>query len=65
LKKKTLVKDKERAILQHIDSVGGSVTANEIAEHTGISYVTVQKYLNKMVKEGILKVFEDNGKEKK
>ena len=53
-KRKSLVKDKEKVILQFIDSHGGSVTTNEIAESTGISYVTVNKYLKKLVEEGIL-----------
>jgi len=58
-KKKNLVKDKEVVILQFIDSEGGGVTPNQIAERTGISYVTVKKYLDNLVKENILKVEND------
>lgn len=58
-KKKSLVKDKERTILQYIDAHGGGVTAHEIAQATGISYVTVRKYIAKMVKEGILEDYDD------
>jgi len=53
-KKKSLVKDKEKIILMMLHKEGGFMTANEISEKTGISYVTVRKYLKKMVKEGVL-----------
>lgn len=59
MKKKTLLNTKERAILKYIDAQGGAVTPNEIAQDTGISYITVRKYLKRMVNEGILKVQDD------
>lgn len=52
--KKSLLNTKEKAILQYIDSRRGFVTANEISKATGISYITVKKYCDKMTKEGIL-----------
>ena len=58
-KKKPLVKDKERAILQYMDSQRGAITAHEISQATGISYVTVKKYLEKLVKEGVLEREDD------
>ena len=59
-----MIKDKERVILHYIDSQGGGVTPNEIVEKTGISYVTVKKYLKGLVEEDILEV-EGCGEEKK
>ena len=53
-KKKSLVKDKEKIILMILHKEGGFMTAHEISKKTGISYVTVRKYLKKMLKEGIL-----------
>lgn len=46
-------------ILQFIDSNGGSATPNEISRETGISYVTVRKYLDKLVEEDILEVKDE------
>lgn len=57
------MKDKEKIILQYIYSEGGGVSANEIATATGISYITVNKYLKKLIAEGILE--EKDAKEKK
>ena len=55
------MKDKERTILQYIDSHAGGVTPNEISKVTGISYVTVVKYLKKLEEQGIVEV--KDGKE--
>jgi biotin operon repressor len=52
--RKRALKDKERIIVEFIHKVGGYATANEISTETGISYVTVQKYLDKLKKDGIL-----------
>ena len=54
MKKKTTLKDKEKTILEYIHKQGGAVTPNEISVNTGISYITVLKYLRKLVKEKIL-----------
>lgn len=64
-RKKTLVKDKERTIIEYMDSIGGTATPNEVSKFTGISYVTVRKYLDKLVKEGILEVEDGEEKDKK
>ncbi len=53
------MKDKEKIILQYIDSRGGGVTSNEISKFTGISYVTVKKYVDRLIKEKILEVKDD------
>ena len=62
-KNKPALKDKEKVILAYIDKHAGGCTANEISEATGISYITVQKYLARLVKLGILEV-EDGKKQK-
>ena len=54
-KKKRHFNVKERAIIKTIHDYGGSITANEISEVTGISYVTVRKYLKKLSKEEVIK----------
>lgn len=61
-KNKPLLKDKEKIILDFIDKRGGAVTPHEISKGTGISYVTVRKYLIKLIEEGIL-IGENNEKE--
>ncbi len=53
-KKKLALNTKEREILRIIHKEAGSMTPNEISQKTGISYVTVRKYLKKMLKEGVL-----------
>ena len=54
MNKKPLLKIKEKVILQYIDSKRGFVTAHNISKATGLSYVTVRKYCDKLIKEGIL-----------
>lgn len=53
-KKKPAVNTKEREILRTLHQYGGYISSYEISQRTGISYVTVRKYIRKMVKEGIL-----------
>ena len=60
-KEKPILKDKEKVILQYIDEHAGGCTAHDIAVGTGISYVTVKKYLNKLVKLNVIEV-EDGKK---
>ena len=48
-----------------MDEVGGTATPNNIAENTGISYVTVKKYIKKLLEEGILEIEDEEGKESK
>lgn len=59
MKKKSLLNTKEKIILKYINEQGGAVTPNEISQSTGISYITIRKYLKKLVKEGILEVKND------
>ena len=46
---------KEKEILRVLHTHGGIMTANEISKETGISYVTVKKYLEKLLKKGVVK----------
>ena len=55
-KKKPILRDKERTILRYIDEHAGGCTPNDIAVGTGISYVTVKKYLNRLVKLKVIEV---------
>jgi len=55
-KDKPILKDKERTILRYIDEHAGGCTPNDIAVGTGISYVTVNKYLNRLIKLKIIGV---------
>ena len=54
-KKKPYFNPKEREIIRALHLHGGYMTAHEIAEVTGISYVTVRKYLRKLHREGVIK----------
>ena len=56
-KKKRLLNSKEREILRIIHKTGGSMSANEIAEKTGLAYVTVRKYLKRLIDEGVLEEY--------
>ena len=53
-KGKPALNPKEREILRVLHHYGGYISSYEISRITGISYVTVRKYIRKMVKEGIL-----------
>lgn len=55
-KKKSQLNSKEMAIIMTIHKHGGKMSAHEISEITGISYVTVKKYLEKLKKEEVLTV---------
>jgi len=46
---------KEREIIRTIHQEGGGITANEISVETEIAYITVQKYLSKLARQGIVK----------
>lgn len=54
MKKKPALNTKEKEILRILHKEGGVMTPYEISQKTGISYVTVRKYLDKFIKEGIL-----------
>lgn len=54
MKKKPTFNAKERAILQALNKSRYGLTAYEIAEQTGISWVTVKKYLKSLKEKGVI-----------
>ena len=44
------------AVIAAISARGNTATAHEISEKSGISYITVQKYLEELEKQGLLLV---------
>jgi len=54
MKKKPHFNVKERAILQVLNKSRVGLTTYEVAEITGISWVTVKKYLKKLQEKGVL-----------
>lgn len=54
-KKKKLLNAKEREILRVLHKKGGSMTPHEIAQETGFSYITVKKYLKRLIEEGVIR----------
>ena len=54
MKKKPNFNAKERAILQALNKSRVGLTTYEISEITGISWVTVKKYLKKLKEMGVL-----------
>ena len=60
-RKKPELKPKEREIIRVIHKKG-AMTTKEIADVTGISYVTVRKYLESLSKKGVIKQVSENGK---
>jgi len=54
VKEKKILNAKEREIIRIIHKKGGAMSPNEIAEETGLSYVTVQKYLKKLSEKGVI-----------
>ena len=54
VKEKKQLNAKMREIVRVLHKKGGSLTPNQIAEETGFSYITVRKYLIKLVKEGVI-----------
>jgi len=52
IKKK--LNSKMRDILLAIHRKSGSMTAHEIAKETGMSYITIRKYLKELIKKGVL-----------
>jgi uncharacterized membrane protein len=55
--KKRFLNSKEREILRVIHKQGGAMTPHEIAKATGLSYVTVSKYLKKLIEEGVIEEY--------
>jgi len=54
VKEKKELNAKEREIIRILHKKGGALTAHQIAEYTGFSYVTVRKYLNELVKKRVI-----------
>ena len=54
VKIRRLLNSKERDILRVLHKKGGSMSPNEIAKETGFSYVTIKKYLKKLIDEGVI-----------
>jgi len=54
VKKQQKLNSKMREIIRIIHKKGGAMSPNEIAEQTGLSYVTVQKYLKQLLEQGVL-----------
>ena len=54
VKEKQELNSKMREIVRILHKKGGAMSPNEIAEKTGFSYVTVQKYLKTLLKEGVI-----------
>jgi len=53
-KEKKKLNAKMREIVRILHKKGGSLTAHQIAEETGFSYVTVRKYLKELVKTEVI-----------
>ena len=51
---KKQLNSKMREIIRILHKRSGAMSENEIAKQTGLSYVTVRKYLKEMVKKGII-----------
>lgn len=51
---KKALNSKMRDIIRILHKKSGSMTANEISNETGISYITVQKYLSILEKERVV-----------
>lgn len=54
VKEKKLLNSKMQVIISVLHKKGGALTENEIAKETGLSYITVKKYIKDLVKKGII-----------
>ncbi len=52
-------------VIAAISARGNTATAHEISEKSGISYITVQKYLEELEKKGLLLVEGKDSKVKR
>jgi len=57
-KPKPKFNSKQRAILQLLNKSRTGLTIYDISKQTGIAWVTVKKYLNELVKRGIVDKIE-------
>ena len=55
-KKKKALNSKQRDIIRVLHKKGGSMTPHEISKETGISYVTVAKYIKELYDAGVIQV---------
>lgn len=60
-KEKKELNSKMREIIRMLHKKGGAMSANEISEETGLAYLTVKKYLEDLLKKGVI---VENDKEK-
>lgn len=56
------IKKKALQIVKCIPKLGGTATANRIKKKSGISYVTVQKYLKDLERDKIIKSYKNKGR---
>ena len=54
MKKQGKLNSRMRDIIRVLHSRGGAMTAHEISKATGISYVTVRKYLARLFRMGVV-----------
>ena len=54
VKKQKELNSKMRDILMAIHRKGGAMSAHEIAKETGMSYITIRKYIQDLIKKGVL-----------
>jgi len=54
VKKEKELNSKTRDILIAIHRKGGAMSAHEIARETGMSYITIRKYIEQMIKKEVL-----------
>jgi Fic family protein len=54
MKKKPKFNDKERTILQALNKSRTGLTIYEIAQITGISWITVKKYIKSLKEKGVI-----------
>ena len=53
-KKNKTLNSKMREIVRVLHKKGGAMSANEIADETGFSYITVTKYLKQLEEMGVI-----------
>lgn len=59
-KKKRIVKAPLQSIIMTLLNQGGEMTANEISTVSGVSYITVRKYLEALLALNVIKIVGEN-----
>ena len=54
VKDKKQLNSKMRDIISALHKNGGALTENQIAKETGLSYITVRKYIKDLLKKGLI-----------